>query len=317
MADKDDRVETETTEPIADEHEDVRRRSVELWNELTSGDAGALAAAWQPVATLLENHASAQGEVALTMTPMQAKALATLIGRSARRGSGLDALRIALIRGASEVDSQEPSSAASVLAETKAFVAGAQADIAAAREAKYVAKSAAATKKSVMAAALMAAEAASHARDVKAGAAARAALDMADTAAQTASGIQTRADALAVRVATAASKAADIVLASIASGSEEEGALIALQLAATVDAAAIATAEETALAAAAVATAVASAATQAALAAAAAAAVFEREVTNAAAAVKRAATTTARDLALNTDAKAVEVAQAAIGPSRF
>ena len=142
MADKDDRVETETTEPIADEHEDVRRRFVELWNELTSGDGGALTAAWQPVATLLKNHAIAQGEVALTMTPMQAKALATLIGRSARRGSGLDAIRIALIRGASEVDAREPSSAASVLAETKAFVAGAQADIAAAREAKYVANSA-------------------------------------------------------------------------------------------------------------------------------------------------------------------------------
>jgi len=40
-------------------------------------------------------------------------------------------------------------------------------------------------------------------------------------------------------------------------------------------------------------------------------------VTNAAAAVKRVATTTARDLALNTDAKAVEVALAARGPSRF
>src|SRR5665811_894247 len=190
---------------------------------------------------------SSPANVVLTMTPMQAKALATLIGRSARRGSGLDALRIALIRGASEVDSREPSSAASVLSETKAFVAGAQVEIAAAREAKYVAKSAAATKKSVVAAALMTAEAASHARDVKAGAAACAALNMADTAAQTASGIQTRADALAIRVATAASKAADIVSASIASGTEEEGALIALQLAATVDAAAIATAEETCL----------------------------------------------------------------------
>ena len=199
----------------------------------------------------------------------------------------------------------------------RAFVAGAQADIAAAREAKYVANSATAIKKSVLAAALMAAEAASHARDVKAGAAACAALDMADTAAQTATDIQTRADALAIRVATAASTAADIVSASIASGGEVEGALIALQLAATVDAAAIAIAEETALVAAAVATAVASAATQAALAAAAAAAAFEREVTNAAAAVKRVATTTAHDLALNADAKAVEVAQAAIGPSRL
>src|ERR1035437_9587025 len=84
---------------------------------------------------------SSPANVVLTMTPMQAKALATLIARSARRGSGLDALRIALIRGASEVDSREPSSAASVLAVTKAFVAGAQVDIAAAREAKYVARS--------------------------------------------------------------------------------------------------------------------------------------------------------------------------------
>jgi hypothetical protein len=64
MADNDDRVETETTEPIADEHGDVRRRFVELWNERTGGDASALTAAWQPVATLLEDHASAQAEVA-------------------------------------------------------------------------------------------------------------------------------------------------------------------------------------------------------------------------------------------------------------
>jgi hypothetical protein len=169
--------------------------------------------------------------------------LATLIGRSARHGSGLDAIRIALLRGASEVDSREPSSAASALAETRAFVAGAQVDLAAAREAKYVAKSVSATKKSVAAAALKTAEAASHASDEKAGAAARAALDMAGAAAQTASDIQTRADALALRVASAASKAADIVSASIPSGSEEEGALTALHLAATVDAAAIATAE--------------------------------------------------------------------------
>lgn len=260
---------------------------------------------------------SAPENVVLTMTPMQAKALATLIGRSARRGSGLDALRIALIRGVSNVPSREPASAALVLAEAKAFVAGAQVDIAAAREAKYVAKSAAATKKSVLAAALMTAEAASHARDEKAGAAALAALNMADTAAHTASGIQTLADALAVRVANAASNAADIVSASITSGSEEEGAITALQLAATVDAAAIATAQETARAAAAVAADVAAAATQAAHAATAAAASFEREVSNAAAAVKRLATTTARDLALNSDAKAVEIALAAHGPTQF
>ena len=71
MADNDDRVETETTEPIADEHGDVRRRFVELWNERTSGDAGDLAAAWQPVATLLEDHASAQAEVADPALPKE------------------------------------------------------------------------------------------------------------------------------------------------------------------------------------------------------------------------------------------------------
>ena len=62
MADKDEPVETEATEPNADENGDVRRRFAELWNERTSGDAGDLAAAWQPVAVLLEDHASAQVE---------------------------------------------------------------------------------------------------------------------------------------------------------------------------------------------------------------------------------------------------------------
>jgi len=63
MSEKDEPVETETTEPITDEHGDVRRRFVELWNERTSGDPSELAAAWQPVATLLEDHASTQAEV--------------------------------------------------------------------------------------------------------------------------------------------------------------------------------------------------------------------------------------------------------------
>ena len=71
MADKDERVKTETAEPIADEHTDVRRRFVELWNERTGGDASALAADWQPVATLLEDHASAEAEVADTDLPME------------------------------------------------------------------------------------------------------------------------------------------------------------------------------------------------------------------------------------------------------
>lgn len=66
MADNNDRVEFEITEPILEEHLDVRRRFVELWNERTSADAGAvaLAAAWQPVASLLEDHATAQDVVA-------------------------------------------------------------------------------------------------------------------------------------------------------------------------------------------------------------------------------------------------------------
>lgn len=73
-ADKEDRVETETTEPIADEHADVRRRFVELWNERTSGDAGDLATAWRPVATLLENHASSQADAVDPALPEEAVA---------------------------------------------------------------------------------------------------------------------------------------------------------------------------------------------------------------------------------------------------
>jgi len=66
MADNDDRGKTEVNEPILEEHGDVRRRFAELWNERTSGEAGAVdfAAAWQPVASMLEDHASAQDESA-------------------------------------------------------------------------------------------------------------------------------------------------------------------------------------------------------------------------------------------------------------
>src|SRR5665647_513027 len=67
---------------------------------------------------------SSPANIVLTLTPMQAKALATLISRSTRHGSGLDAIRIVLMREASEVGSREPSSAAAVLAETKAFGCG-------------------------------------------------------------------------------------------------------------------------------------------------------------------------------------------------
>ena len=73
MADHDDRGKTEINEPILEEHGDVRCRFAELWNERTSGEAGAvdLAAAWQPVASMLEDHASAQDESADAVLPRE------------------------------------------------------------------------------------------------------------------------------------------------------------------------------------------------------------------------------------------------------
>ena len=73
MADNDDRRNTEINEPILEEHGDVRRRFAELWNERTSGEAGAvdLATAWQPVASMLEDHASAQDERADAVLPRE------------------------------------------------------------------------------------------------------------------------------------------------------------------------------------------------------------------------------------------------------
>jgi hypothetical protein len=73
MADNDDRGKTEINGPILEEHGDVRRRFAELWNERTSGEAGAvdLAAAWQPVASMLEDHASAQDESADPVLPRE------------------------------------------------------------------------------------------------------------------------------------------------------------------------------------------------------------------------------------------------------
>jgi len=64
MADNDDGPENDITDPTSEEHGDVHHRFVELWNERTSGDAGAIAldSAWQPIANLLENHAGAQVE---------------------------------------------------------------------------------------------------------------------------------------------------------------------------------------------------------------------------------------------------------------
>jgi hypothetical protein len=64
MADKDGGPENDITDPTSEEHGDIRGRFVGLWNERTSGDAGAidLESAWQPIANMLENHAGAETE---------------------------------------------------------------------------------------------------------------------------------------------------------------------------------------------------------------------------------------------------------------
>lgn len=71
MADHEDGAENHITNPILEEHGDVRHRFVELWNVRTSGDAGALAldAAWQPIANLLDGHARADATAAHQVLP--------------------------------------------------------------------------------------------------------------------------------------------------------------------------------------------------------------------------------------------------------
>jgi hypothetical protein len=66
MVDSEDRAQSEVTDPILDEHADVRRRFEQLWNRRASGDEGALdlAAAWQSLAKLLQSHTSAASTVA-------------------------------------------------------------------------------------------------------------------------------------------------------------------------------------------------------------------------------------------------------------
>ena len=63
MADNENRTETDITDLILDEHGDFRRRFVELWDLRHSGDPGAVAVVWQPLADLLEVHASAEEEI--------------------------------------------------------------------------------------------------------------------------------------------------------------------------------------------------------------------------------------------------------------
>jgi hypothetical protein len=51
------------TDLILAEHEEFRRQFVALWDLRPAGDAKAIAAAWQPLADLLEVHASAEEEI--------------------------------------------------------------------------------------------------------------------------------------------------------------------------------------------------------------------------------------------------------------
>lgn len=48
---------------ILDEHEEFRRQFVALWDPRPAGDARAVAEVWQPLADLLEVHASAEEEI--------------------------------------------------------------------------------------------------------------------------------------------------------------------------------------------------------------------------------------------------------------
>jgi hypothetical protein len=112
-------------------------------------------------------------------------------------------------------------------------------------------------------------------------------------------------------VIEAASRAAALVAAANPPGTERESARTAVELAATVKAAAVVTAEDNAAAAVSVASAVAAAAAGVASTVSAAALAFEREVTAVAATLQATASATARQLAVDTDAQARNVASLA------
>jgi Hemerythrin HHE cation binding domain len=63
MADHENRTEADITDLILDEHDAFRRRFVALWDLRPTGDPVALATVWQPLASLLEVHASAEEEI--------------------------------------------------------------------------------------------------------------------------------------------------------------------------------------------------------------------------------------------------------------
>ena len=65
MDDKHDHSQTNGTALIPQQHQDVRRRFVKLWNQRTCGEEGepTLDAAWQALANLLENHPAKERDV--------------------------------------------------------------------------------------------------------------------------------------------------------------------------------------------------------------------------------------------------------------
>lgn len=174
-------------------------------------------------------------DVTLHITVSHAAALSALVRSSGARDPGLDGFLDELQRAWPASGPQTPSPVDAVLAEAAAVIAGASDEIAAEREARAVATTAAAIDRSVRMAAATTAEAEMGAREKKADATAGAASELAVTAAKTAVGVRVRADALAVEVARAASIAAEAVSTSVRSGHEAEAALTARRLSALVE----------------------------------------------------------------------------------
>lgn len=194
-------------------------------------------------------------------------------------------------------------SAAAVVAEAVAIAMEAEAQAAA--EAVLVIATAAA------AAAEMASEAAARARGARTFAAAQAAQLVATGAEQSAAVTRSRAEAAAIQVAQAATRAASVVIAAGIPGQEAHASVVALLVAATVEAAADTTARETALAAVAVANTVSAAAAEVAQTVSTADADAEAEVAATAQALEGTIAITADLVAAETRARAEGIAIAA------
>jgi MftR C-terminal domain len=201
--------------------------------------------------------------------------------------------------------SADRRAAAAVVAEAVAFAREAQAD--------SVALAVSMTDDAVATAAVKTADAAATARMDRASAAAEAAAAVADTAARAAVTTQMRADALATKLSEAAARAVAVITADTSTDGDSEAAFRALKVAATAEALAVSTAEDTAAAAAGVATAVTAAATDVAFSVSALDRAIEDEVTRVAAALQTTATTIARQVAAETHSRATDVALVARG----